>query len=506
MGDTSTASDNGQDDDCDGLVDDADEDCLPCDEDADGDGFTDASCSGGGDCDDTSAEIHPFAFEGTARCFDGLDNDCDGAVDADDPGCTAEGICSVDGWCWENPLPQGNWLSGIHAFADDDVWAVGDVGTVLRWDGEAWSALDTGSREHLFGIWGSGPDDVWVSGAGGALLHYDGASWSGQAGESFAEALRAIWGSDPNNIWVGGDEGAMRRFDGETWTPVPFPGRGTVHDIWGSGPDDVWAVGGIDTCSPCVTRWFIAHFDGEAWSLHDHGQSDGLGGFMLTGIAGSAPDHVITVGRDGVAWRFDGGAWLAERSDSGLELSGVEVTPDGSAIAVGSRGVVARYDAGTEAWSTLRAAEQGAAWLSGAGALPSGDVWLVGARGAILRARRGALEEISHDAARGGTLRGIWGFDDEAAWAVGDGGALLRREGQRWSAVEVEGAPSLRAIWGSSPQDIWVGGGALLHFDGEAWRPFEGERPEGAVDAWGVSLDDAWMLTERALWRWDGEA
>jgi len=45
--------------------------------DADGDGVTEA----GGDCDDANAQIHP----GAPDTCDGLDNDCDGAVDEEPP-------------------------------------------------------------------------------------------------------------------------------------------------------------------------------------------------------------------------------------------------------------------------------------------------------------------------------------------------------------------------------------------------------------------------------------
>ncbi|MCP4922260.1 MAG: hypothetical protein GY913_35610 [Proteobacteria bacterium] len=80
---------NGQDDDCDGQVDEGLEPPTWYADD-DGDGYGDdaavtetcvqpdgtADC--GGDCDDEDATAHPGAFE---ACGDGLDNDCDGAID-----------------------------------------------------------------------------------------------------------------------------------------------------------------------------------------------------------------------------------------------------------------------------------------------------------------------------------------------------------------------------------------------------------------------------------------
>ena len=43
--------------------------------------------------------------------------------------------CSPDGWCWRNPLPQGNPLNTVYAAAPDRIWAAGDRGLILYYDG-----------------------------------------------------------------------------------------------------------------------------------------------------------------------------------------------------------------------------------------------------------------------------------------------------------------------------------------------------------------------------------
>lgn len=85
------------------------------DKDSDGDGYYDAECSGGDDCDDSNKEINPNAAEGPLggpTCTDQKDNDCDGAVDDFDTGCIS---CKTDANCDDkNPctndscLPSGN--------------------------------------------------------------------------------------------------------------------------------------------------------------------------------------------------------------------------------------------------------------------------------------------------------------------------------------------------------------------------------------------------------------
>lgn len=65
---------------------------------------------------------------------------CTGATDCSltfsGPGTVTAGIanriCSNNSWCWYNPLPQGNALRAIWGTAANDIWAVGDVGTILH--------------------------------------------------------------------------------------------------------------------------------------------------------------------------------------------------------------------------------------------------------------------------------------------------------------------------------------------------------------------------------------
>jgi cysteine-rich repeat protein len=87
---------DGADNDCDGLVDCADPDCAiypicggPC-----GDGICDPGvpenpCN----CEVDCGPPHPI--EPLGLCADGIDNDCDGFIDCDDPDCTADPACGA---------------------------------------------------------------------------------------------------------------------------------------------------------------------------------------------------------------------------------------------------------------------------------------------------------------------------------------------------------------------------------------------------------------------------
>ena len=56
---------------------------------------------------------------------------------------------------WQNPLPTGNNLRGVHAVSANLVIAVGDVGTILKTSngGASWSIRLSGTAANLNGVW-----------------------------------------------------------------------------------------------------------------------------------------------------------------------------------------------------------------------------------------------------------------------------------------------------------------------------------------------------------------
>ena len=134
------------------------------------------------------------------------------------------GICTESGWCWQRPRPQGNDLAAIWVAAEDDVWAVGYGGTIIHWDGQAWSSRAIpGAHDDLYTVWGTGTQ-VWVGGAG-TTRHWMANAWKQDLGA--ASGARAIFGT-------GAADGTANTF-GNHASISATPDRGAFYAGWGLG-------------------------------------------------------------------------------------------------------------------------------------------------------------------------------------------------------------------------------------------------------------------------------
>jgi hypothetical protein len=164
-------------------------------------------------------------------------------------------VLVFDGASWtRRDLPVTSELRAVWGFAPDDVWVVGSYAT-WRWDGTAWRAATGAASRDLYGLWGAAPDDLWAVGAWGTALHFDGAAWS-QVNAGTGLRLRDVWGAAPDDVWAVGERGLLLHWDGAAWSTVPAGTTEHLRAVWGRGRDDVLAVG---------TRGTVLHRDGATW-------------------------------------------------------------------------------------------------------------------------------------------------------------------------------------------------------------------------------------------------
>ncbi len=116
----------------------------------------------------------------------------------------------------EYPAPEvGAWLFSVWGTSASNVWAVGQPGIVLHWNGAAWSLQTIG--EHVFtDVWGTAANDVYAVGHGGVIYRYNGSSWSKMTSGS-EENFYAIGAGPYEEIYACGERGNVRRLSGSTW-------------------------------------------------------------------------------------------------------------------------------------------------------------------------------------------------------------------------------------------------------------------------------------------------
>ncbi|MBF0523674.1 MAG: chitobiase/beta-hexosaminidase C-terminal domain-containing protein [Deltaproteobacteria bacterium] len=256
---------------------------------------------------------------------------------------TAQNVTISYATDWSAMFSTASWLRGVWGSSSSDVFTVGDNGTILHYDGTAWSAMSSGTRTELNRVWGNSSSDVFAVGVG-AILHYDGTAWSGMS----SNALFGIWGSSGSNVFgVGYDRlfdgsaiGAIQHYDGTAWSDMSIGMTNALSGVWGSSGSDVFAVGGNDTSTT------ILHYDGTAWSAMSSGATNNL-----FGVWGSSGSNVFAVGNGGTILHYDGTAWSAMSSGTTSNLFSVWGSSGSDVFVGGDNGTILHYN-GT-AWSAM---------------------------------------------------------------------------------------------------------------------------------------------------------
>lgn len=368
-------------------------------------------------------------------------------------------VCVGDGFCWQNPLPQGNTLRGIWGSSRQDVWAVGDSGTLLRWDGARWALAQGPTSASLRGVWGSSASDVWAVGADsteqGVITHFDGGQWNVVPGLQ-VPSLDGVAGASASDGWAVGEAGTLLRLRAGGWQPHSSPTSQRLKSVavFPSGQAMAAGLGGLFT------------FDGTTWSR---------------------------ASQDDWPWEYE---WVGGRSEADYWVASrsrfCRVHPPAATSC--SSNMIPEYRFDIVRVFSANPQEAWIAWtmLYDYQSPPT-------SRSYIGRYVDGA-SDMSVLADSGQRVRGLWGAVADDVWAVGDFGTLMRWDGREWKNANRSTVQELRAIAVAAPDDAWAVGRneTLLHFTGDRWKA--AARPAGDwPEPWSVSMAGrgaAWGLSQ----------
>ena len=242
-----------------------------------------------------------------------------------------------NGWSRMEDKWSSRGYADIWGTGDNDMFIVGDNGTILHYDGSAWNSMDSSTKKHLEGIWGTGPSDVFAVGDGGTILHYDGSSWSSMESHT-TEHILHVWGTGSTDVFAVGNSGTILHYDGSAWNSMDSSTTKHLEGIWGTGPSDVFAVGDSGT---------ILHYDGSQWTAMKSNTTR-----YLLHVWGTGSTDVFAVGDAGTILHYDGSQWTTMDSSTTEYLTALSGIGSSNVFAVGINGIILHYDGTT--WSVVR--------------------------------------------------------------------------------------------------------------------------------------------------------
>jgi hypothetical protein len=194
-------------------------------------------------------------------------------------------VLRYDGATWSTES-VGHSINAVTGTGADLLWVVGPYGQISHRDASGtWAPQSSGTQTTLEGVWAADATDVWAVGQLGLILRYDGAVWVPQVTPT-SSWLRAVWGTSPTNVWAVGS-GTILHYDGTAWTNQTVPVSTTLVDIWGTDSSHIWAVG---------SSGVVLFYDGSSWSV----QSTSAGQAGLNAVNGADAGEAWIVGGQGL--------------------------------------------------------------------------------------------------------------------------------------------------------------------------------------------------------------
>jgi photosystem II stability/assembly factor-like uncharacterized protein len=439
-------------------------------------------------------------------------------------------VAGLPSWQVQNPRFHGPNLSGVWGSSKNDIFAVGENGTILhsKDEGNTWTPQNSGTTANLHKIWGSSKRDIFVIGQTGTILHSSdsGSTWTPQISDTTA-SFTVIQGNGKSIYLLGDDQIFHTNNSGKTWKRLDSVqpalahvdkivekelkddkyisvGAARVYNISDNGDGNITAqgivpgdmecgrVGGGDCGSANFSFTLESADSGKSWtssvdSLQDAEKQSfeepntvdipdhsGAEAYNLTDHWSDGEGYQIVVGDIGVIVHTDAeGTWVPYQSASDNDLNTVWGSAYNDIFIAGDHGTILHSADWGSTWTAQHSGSRES--LSGIWGSGMNDVFVVGEKGSILHSNDSGKTWLSQNSNTTITLNAVWGSAYNDVFIVGGDGTILHStdSGQSWTPQQSNASTSLNAIWGSGKDDIYVAGsgGVILHStdSGQSW-------------------------------------
>jgi hypothetical protein len=156
-------------------------------------------------------------------------------------------VLHFDGTSWTpSPLPMvlGRTYFKVWGSSADDVFVVGEAGTVWHRAGGQWTQTPSGATGTLLTVNGCSANEVYAVGARD-VLRWGGTSWSRDAQVQLLQDVNGVSCGPPGSAVIVGCGGLKQRWVGGAWhedfMDDPLVG---LQGAWADGTGAFWAAGG----------------------------------------------------------------------------------------------------------------------------------------------------------------------------------------------------------------------------------------------------------------------
>ncbi|MBU1671862.1 MAG: IPT/TIG domain-containing protein [Actinobacteria bacterium] len=450
------------------------------------------STNGGDDwAAQTSGTTHDLL--GFDAYFDGVDYDawavgrCRTILSTNDGGGT---------WTPRSLVPTPGGLMGADYIDGTNWYAVGlntaTGGEILHTtDGGATFTVEATGLPDMYAVEVGDPANVWAAGDAGTIMYWNGAAWAPQA----------IVGPDFRDISMA--------WDGAAYCGAAV-GEGLITSLYTINGGAGWTPSAINVNKNTLYGVHTEHIAGPLYFTLAVGDS---GTMMLSPDSGNnfafarGPANVLngvsfvngTVGwacgsRGTIIFTNDGGVtWTALDSTTTTDLNAISALDLTHIYCVGDDGEILFSNDGLT-WAAM--ASGTANDLMGVHALDAANVWAVGATGTILY-YNGAWADQSPG---GEDLNAVGIFDGTHGWAVGDAGTVHYFDGGAWTPQTSGTGENLNGVRAESGDHAWAVGtaGTIINTtDGASWS-----QQSSGTDAslFAVGFDGSGHPDERNGW------
>jgi photosystem II stability/assembly factor-like uncharacterized protein len=415
-------------------------------------------------------------------------------------------------------------LFEIAADSKGHLWAVGDEGRIVQFDGDTWLEHHSGTSANLRSVLPLADGRVLVAGAGGTvLLQTEDGNWStvesgtgcsivsmAQLGD---EAVIAVGGeydiesggflgriflynegqwqaveselplprlrrvrNSGDCLLICGDDGTAFRWTADGARRLPTRLRYDLHDLFSSPYGDVLICGDGGTllreCAADSVEDITALPNTKQWRKI----SDGETKRTLRTIWPIGGDHLIAAGDGGTLLHIEGETISAEEVPGGLRIHDIWGSSPRNVFAACDNATILHFDG--ETWDIAHRGSVDTALLAIYG-FGAHDIFAVGDSGYALRYDGLMWRQIETGVQQ--ELYGLWGQDSQHVLAIGGGGLILRWNGERWKSFSAGTDQDLYGVTGSGLNKLYIAGlaGTIVRFEDNAWhRDFSGVRSD----------------------------